>query len=90
MYSITDYQETIYNPILEEKAKGFLDASTMESLKQNYTYGYVLKGMEYRPDLVANYYLGSVNYSWLITYVNEFFKGVSEYTVGRKIKIPKI
>ena len=46
--------------------------------------------MEYRPDLVADYYLGDSSLSWLITYVNNFFNGIKDYKVGTKIKIPKI
>ena len=83
-------QEEIYNPILNENTKGFLDNQKMEELRKNVTYGYILQGMELRPDLVAEYYLGDPTMSWAITYINNFFNGIEDYTAGKKIKIPII
>ena len=81
-------QRTVYNPIIEKNVSGFLDNLDLESLRKNYSIGIIKKGMEYRPDLVANYYLGDSSLSWLITYINDFFNGIKDYKMGKKIKIP--
>ena len=81
-------QRTVYNPIIEKNVSGFLDNLDLESLRKNYSIGIIKKGMEYRPDLVANYYLGDSSLSWLITYINDFFNGIRDYKMGKKIKIP--
>lgn len=86
----TDFQNELYNPIIKDYSKGFLDEKEMSKYKNNYTYGYVLQGMEFRPDLVAKYYMGDPELSWLITYVNEFEDGIKDYILGRKIKIPGV
>lgn len=83
-------QRTIYNPIIEKNVSGFLDNLDLENLRKNYTMGIIKKGMEYRPDLVADYYLGDSSLAWLITYVNNFFNGIKDYKIGKKIKIPKL
>ena len=83
-------QKNIYNPIIEKKVSGFLDNLDLDKLKNDCVDGVIKKGMEYRPDLVADYYLGDSSLSWLITYVNNFFNGIKDYKVGTKIKIPKI
>lgn len=81
-------QRTIYNPIIKKNVSGFLDNLDLENLRKNYSIGIIKKGMEYRPDLVANYYLGDSSLSWLITYINDFFNGIKDYKMGKKIKIP--
>ena len=86
MRSIGDLQTTFFNPILGEEAKGFAELKNIEDA--TYIEGYVKKGMEYRPDLVADYYLGDSKKAWLITCFNRFTNGIRDYTLGRKIKIP--
>ena len=83
-------QKKIYNPTIEKKVSGFLDNLDLDKLRNDCIDGVIKKGMEYRPDLVADYYLGDSSLSWLITYVNNFFNGIKDYKVGTKIKIPKI
>lgn len=84
----TEAENNLYNPILKENTKGFIDNSIKEQLQNNFTYGYVLRGMEYRPDLVAYYYFGDPRKAWMITVANNFRNGIKDYTSGRKLKIP--
>lgn len=86
----TELQPTIFNAIINDNSKGFLDNKELEEMRNNCTDGYILKGMEYRPDLVANYYLGDPKKSWAITFVNNFYNGIKDYKLGKKIKIPQI
>ena len=88
MASISNIQDNIYNPILKETTKGFAELDKIKSL--SYSDGYVMKGMEYRPDLVADYYLGDSSLSWLITCYNNFTNGLKDYTLGKKLKIPRV
>lgn len=83
-------QKEQYNPIINDNSKGFLDNKEIANLRNNCIDGYILKGMEFRPDLVANYYLGDPRKAWAITFVNNFVNGIKDYTIGKKIKIPKI
>lgn len=90
MSRIVDYQYTIQNGILNAKAKSFIDNKDFDNIKANCSNGYVLSGMEYRPDLIADYYLGSYEYAWLLQVVNGFTNGVKDFTPGRLIKIPDL
>ena len=83
-----ELQTTFFNPILEEKAKGFAELKNIDNA--SFTYGYVMRGMEYRPDLIAQYYLGDSSLGWQITYFNNFINGLSDYTLGKKLKIPRV
>lgn len=86
-----DYQTSFYNPIIKETCKGFLiEDNELKSLKENAMMASVPKGMEYRPDLIAEVYFGDPTMAWLISYVNNFTNGVRDYTLGRAIKIPQI
>ena len=85
---IIELQPTIYNSILKEDAKGFAELKVITDAQ--YTEGQVLRGMEYRPDLVADYYLGSSNLAWMITCANGFENGIEDYTLGKKLKIPSV
>jgi len=86
--NIGELQRTIYNPILKQNTKSFLDNDELEDIKNNYSEGVIMNGMQYRPDVVADYYMGDSNYAWLITYINDFYNGIKDYTLGKKIKIP--
>lgn len=86
----TYYQSTQNNPVINDNSKGFLDNTNLTELYKNCSDGYVLKGMEYRPDLVAMHYLGDPTKAWAITFVNNFFNGIKDYTLGKKLKIPNI
>ena len=81
-------RKIIKDLVLGEKINAFIDNKSLESLKQSYYYGDIKRGMQYRPDLVAEYYLGNAYDSWIISYINEFVNGIEDYTLGRKIKIP--
>lgn len=83
-----DYQETIYNPIINNNSKGFLNSKLLKNYKESYTIGVIRPGMEYRPDLVAKYYLGDVSRAWEIEFINNFTNGVKDFKLGRNIKIP--
>lgn len=85
-----DYVENIYCDSLDDNIKGFFDRDNCDILKNNSTNQVILSGMEFRPDKVATYYLGSANYSWLIDLANDFENGIKDYTLGRKILVPKI
>ena len=83
-----DLQTTIYNPLLKDSVKGFIDKSKMEEYMSNTQTVSIPVGMAYRPDLVAKTYLNDESLAWLITYINCFTNGIEDYTEGRKIKIP--
>lgn len=85
---ITELQPTIYNSILNDDTKGFANLASITNAE--YTEGQVLRGMEYRPDLVADYYLGDSNLAWMITCANSFENGIEDYTLGKKLKIPRL
>lgn len=88
MNKITDLQPKIYNSIIKDEGKGFANFETIDDA--SYSIGYVLKGMEYRPDLVAGYYLNDPGKAWMITYLNNFINGAEDYILGRKLKIPGV
>lgn len=86
---IIGFQDTVENPVLNNvETKGFVDEKYLSSYRNNYTTITISKGFEYRPDLIAEYYLGNREDAWLITYINNFENGIKDYTFGRKIKIP--
>lgn len=78
----------IYSSILKENIKGFIDESEITSMRNSATTGQVLHGMAYRPDKVAEYYLGNSNYAWKISLINNFENGIRDYYEGRSILIP--
>lgn len=82
------YQDSVYNPILETNTKGFIDQSLLKEYKKNYKMGSVMSGMEYRPDLIAKYYLGDISRAWEILFINNFTGGIKDLKLGRIIKIP--
>lgn len=82
------YQDSIYNPILETNTKGFINQSLLTEYKKNYKMGNIIPGMEYRPDLIAKYYLGDVSRAWEIIFINNFTGGIKDLKAGRLIKIP--
>lgn len=84
------YIENVYCDSLGENIKGFFDRENCDILKENSESRIILPGMEYRPDKVAAYYLGSPNYSWLIDLANDFDNGIKDYRLGRSILVPKI
>ena len=88
MALISSYQDSIYNSSLKENVKGFVDFQKIKNL--DYLEGYVLKWMEYRPDLVASYYLNDSSLSWIITCFNGFTNGIEDYKAGKKLKIPRV
>ena len=73
---------------LNTNIKGFMNKSNIDALQNNFTYGYVLPEMEYRPDKLAAYYMGDSNLAWSIVIANGFVNGIKDFTLGRKIKIP--
>lgn len=87
---IVNFQETLKNPVLNTDTKGFYDEKDLSSYKDNCITVTITKEFVYRPDLLAEYYLGSSENSWIITYVNNFENGIKDYKLGRKIKIPQL
>jgi hypothetical protein len=85
---ISNLQSDTYNSILGETTKGFAELKKINNLQ--YTEVYITKAFEYRPDLLAYYYLGDSNLGWLITCFNGFVNGLSDYTYGKKLKIPSV
>lgn len=90
MLTRIEIEEMNKSNILNEDIKGFPLKESYSELKENFTYGVILRGMQYRPDKIAEYYLGDAKMAWAISFANGFTKGVVEYRLGRKIKIPKI
>jgi hypothetical protein len=86
----TDYQFTLYNPIVEMETKGFVDLEYMETYKKNFYVTNIPIGMEYRPDLIAKQFLGDAKLAWLIYYINNYTNGIKDFKPGRKIRIPNL
>lgn len=84
----SNFQTSLYNPILKENVTGFLDKAELEKYKKNTQTVIIPVGMSYRPDLVAKTFLNDESMSWLITYINNFTNGIEDYIEGKKIKIP--
>jgi hypothetical protein len=82
--------ESIYSDELKTDVMGFVDVSNVTSYKSTATTGKVLKGMEYRPDKISAYYLGTSKYAWLISMLNNFTNGVQDYYLGRDLLIPTL
>jgi len=55
-----------------------------------YTVGYVPIGYEHRPDLIANLFLGSALYWWVILEANNIVDPFDELNVGDRILIPGV
>ena len=87
---IIDYEDTVYNPILETTTKSFANKKLLSGYLQNKYKTKIPVGLEYRPDLIARQFLGDETLGWLITYVNNFTNGVKDYTPNRSIYIPNI
>lgn len=83
-----DYITNIYCKELDTDIKGFMSKKNLDALSSSSRVGYVLKGMEYRPDKIAYYYLEDPKLSWLITLANGFTNGIADYYPGRKLIIP--
>ena len=82
--------ESIYSDELEANVMGFIDISKITEYKSTAKTGKVLKGMEYRPDKISAYYLGTSKYAWLISMLNNFTNGVQDYYLGRDLLIPTL
>ena len=83
------YRGTIFNSVIQQNTRGFF-INDLNKFKKKYTTVNIQKNMEYRPDLIAAYYLGDPSLDWLITFVNEFTNGLEDYQYGREIKIPSL
>jgi hypothetical protein len=67
---------------------GFLDKTFINKFKDGTEVtGVVLRGMQYRPDLVSLYYLGTSKLFWLINMMNDWFD-VGDYIEGRTFIFP--
>ena len=88
--NITNFETTVYNPILKTETKGFVNKSLLETYMTNKTKKKIPVGLEYRPDLIAREYLGDESLGWVITYINNFKNGIKDYTQNRSIYIPNI
>jgi hypothetical protein len=86
--NIIDYENTLYNKILKTDTKGFVDKDKLSNFYNNKYKTNIPAGMEYRPDLIARYFLGDEKMAWLITYINDFNNGIKDYTPNREIYIP--
>lgn len=82
------FVDNIYCNELDTNIKGFLRADQLKILREHSTVGYVLQGMEFRPDKVAAYYLGDERLGWAISAASGFINGIKDYREGRKISIP--
>lgn len=87
---MNSYIDDIYSAELNDNIKGFLSIDKIEFLRNNATTGKVMQGMEYRPDKISAYYLGSVKYAWIITLINNFVNGIEDYELNKTILIPDI
>lgn len=83
-----DFIETVYCKELDTRIKGFMSIKNIKLIKENCSEGFVMQGMEYRPDKIAAYYLGDERLGWLIDIANGFADGIKSYYLGRKLNIP--
>ena len=70
-----NFINNIYCEELDTDIKSFLTAKQLKILKEHSTEGYVLQGMEFRPDKVAAYYLGDERLGWAISAASGFING---------------
>lgn len=85
-----DYTSTIYSDKLKQDIKGFMSADNIRILRENSTIQTIPFGMDYRPDKVAAYFLGSENLAWMITLASGFENGIKDYYYARKIRVPNL
>lgn len=90
-------RQKIYSGYLNEYIKAFPRLEEIERIINNSKSSdsngnkyIVLPGMEYRPDIISLYYLGSVEYAWAIFYANYTSEGVKFFKLGKEIKIPDL
>jgi len=88
MNSIENFRDNLKNPILNKEVKGFLNQDSLNKYKENTRTEVIPFGMSYRPDLIANYFLGDPTAGWIIMYVNNFLNGIKDLEEGKKILIP--
>jgi len=88
MATIENFRNVIKNKVINDDVKGFINLSLIENYKKNSYKTTIPIGMGYRPDLVAEYFLGDSNMAWLITCINNFTNGIKDYKEGRSILIP--
>ena len=86
-----EFVKSIFSKEVNENIKGFLSSDIIKKLKKDSTAitGYVLQGMEYRPDKISAYYLGTTDYDWVILAVNTV-NGLQDLTFGKELVIPSI
>jgi hypothetical protein len=84
-----DVENSIYNPILDDNVKDFLEKDNIDTIETNGT-GIVLSGFVNRPDKFAEYYLGDSNYAWAVSALNCLTNGIEDYYLGRKLNLPKV
>lgn len=87
MSSRYSVEKKIYNPVLGDNVKDFLNRESIDEIVQSGT-GIIYSGMEFRPDKVAEYYLGRSDYAWAISALNNFTNGIQDYYAGRTVKLP--
>lgn len=85
-----EFEREIYSDIVGKDIKGFPLYEDYAFLFNETEDAIIHIGMEYRPDKIAEYYLGDSRLAWVITYLNKFSNGIRDYTLGKKIKIPKL
>lgn len=87
----SNFERSIFSKEIGDKIKGFIPSSIIKKLKEDNQAirGYVMIGMEYRPDKISAYYYGSTDYDWVILVVNTT-KGLQDLTLGKELVIPSI
>lgn len=81
-------RQVIHSPNVIEDRFIALENANMFNSSADVIYHEVRGDEENRLDIIANNYLGSSNYSWVIAYINQIDDGYTAVP-GQKLKIPK-
>lgn len=69
---------------------GILDYNYIRSylISDNDTYYKIPLIHQYRPDLISYYFYNTVNFQWILTYINDINDSPEGYTINRLLRIP--
>ena len=79
----SDEQSKYIQGFIREDIKDFLDTSIKKTVA-------VPIEFDCRPDLIANYFLGSPELFWVLVYVNQIDNSPEGFSSGTTIQIPDI
>lgn len=82
-------RQIVHNPDdIDERMITLENPNAFVTTNASLTWHEVTSDEENRLDLIANKYLGSAQYNWVIAYFNDIEDGYSCY-IGQKLRIPR-